>query len=60
LHVDGGLEHQENMSVVMGVKRFAIGTKVLSAEGTAVPLPEDTHHVPVAERKGMRELAKIG
>jgi hypothetical protein len=60
LHVDGGLEHQKNMGVVIGIKRFAIGTKALSTEGKLVPLPDDTHHMPVAERKGMRKFAKIG
>ena len=48
------------MRIVVGVKRFAIRAKVFSAEGTTVPLSENTHHVPVAKRKAMREVTKIG
>ena len=57
LHVHGGLEHKEYMSVVVRVDFFAIRTKVLSAERTAVPLSNDTHHVPIAKGKCMLEIA---
>ena len=59
LHVDGSLENKEDMSIVMGVERFAVRAKVFSAEGTAVPLSDDTRHVPVAKRKAMREVTKV-
>jgi hypothetical protein len=59
-HVDGGLEHKENMSVIVGVERFAIRAKILGAEGAAVPLSDNAHHVPVAKRKAMSKVAKIG
>jgi hypothetical protein len=60
LHVDRGLEHQEHVSVIVRVEFFAIRTKVLGAEGAAVPLPCNTHHVSVAKSEGMGKVAKIG
>ena len=59
MHVDGGFKHEENMRIVVSVDGFAICTKVLSAEGTAVPLSDDALHVPVTECKGMRKIPKI-
>jgi len=47
------------MRIVVSVDGFAICTKVLSAEGTAVPLSDDALHVPVTECKGMRKIPKI-
>jgi len=60
LHVDGSLENKEDMSIVVGVERFAVRAKVFGAEGTAVPFSDDTQHVPVAKRKAMREVTKKG
>ena len=60
LHLDGGLEHKENVSVIVGVERFAFPAKVLGAVGTAVPLSDNAYHVPVAKRKAMRKVTKIG
>jgi hypothetical protein len=60
LHVHRGLEHKERMSVIVGVESFAIPTKVLSAEGTAVPLPNDALHVPVAKSESVLKVAQIG
>jgi quinolinate synthase len=59
LHVYWGLEHKEDVSVVVGVEFLAIGAKVLSAEGTAVPLSDNAKQVPVAEREGMSKVAQI-
>jgi hypothetical protein len=59
LHVYGGLEHKEDVSVVVGVEFLAIGAKVLSAEGTSVPLSDNAEQVPVAKRKGMGKVAQI-
>ena len=59
LHVDGSLENKEDVSIVVGVERFAVRAKVFGAEGTTEPLSDNTHHVPVAKRKGMREVTKI-
>ena len=47
------------MSVIVGVEFFAIRAKVLSTEGTAVPLPDNVKQVPVAKREGMGEVAQI-
>jgi quinolinate synthase len=58
-HVYGGLEHKENVSVVVGVEFLAICAEVLSAEGTAVPLSDNAKQVPVAKRKGMGKVAQI-
>jgi hypothetical protein len=58
-HVYGGLEHKEDVSVVVGVEFLAIGTKVLSAKGTAVPLSDNAKQVPVAKREGMGKVAQI-
>jgi len=60
LHLDGSLENKEDMSIVVGVERFAVRAKVFSAEGTTVPLSDNTQHVPVAKREAMREVTKIG
>ena len=60
LHVDRSLENKEDMSVVVGVECFALRAKVFSAEGAAVPLSDDTRHVPVTKRKAMREVTKVG
>lgn len=57
LHVHGGLEHKEYMSVVVRVDFFAIRAKVFSAEGTAVPLSNDAHHVPIAKGECMLKIA---
>lgn len=57
LHVHGGLEHKEYMSVVVRVEFFAIRTKVLGAERTAVPLSINAHHVSVAKGKCMLKVA---
>jgi hypothetical protein len=59
LHVYGGLEHNEDVGVVVGVKFLAIGAKVLRAEGTAVPLSDNAKQVPVAKREGMGKVAQI-
>jgi len=59
LHVYWSLEHKENVSVIVGVEFFAIRAKVLSTEGTAVPLPDNVKQVPVAKREGMGEVAQI-
>jgi hypothetical protein len=58
LHVDGSLENKEDMSIVVGVERFAVGAKVFGAKGTTVPLSDNTQQVPVAKRKAMREVTK--
>jgi len=58
-HVYGGLEHEEDVSVVVGVELLAIGAKVLSAEGTAVPLSDNAKQVPVAKRECMGKVAQI-
>jgi hypothetical protein len=58
-HVYGCLEHKEYVSVVVGVEFLAIGAKVLSAEGTAVPLSDNAKQVPVAKREGMGKVAQI-
>jgi hypothetical protein len=47
------------MGVIVGVESFAIRTKILSAEGTAVPLPNDAQHVPVAKSESMLKIAQI-
>lgn len=60
LHLDWGLEHKENMGTVVGVYHFTVCTKVLGAVGTAIPLSDNAHHVPVAERKLMCKVTKIG
>ena len=57
LHVHGGLEHKEYMSVVVRVDFFAIRAKVFSAEGTAVPFSNDAHHVPIAKGECMLKIA---
>jgi hypothetical protein len=59
LHVYWGLEHKEDVSVVVGVEFLAFGTKVLSAKGTAVPLSDNAKQVPVAKREGMGKVAQI-
>ncbi len=59
LHIDGRLEHDEKVSAIVGVEHLAICAKVLGTERTAVPLPDDTPHMPVAESKGMCEVTKI-
>ena len=59
-HIDGCLEHKESVSVIVGVEGFAFRAKIFSAEGTAVPLSDDAYHVPVAKRKAMRQVTKIG
>jgi hypothetical protein len=60
LHFDGGLEHKENVGVIVGVECFAFRAKVLGAVGTSVPLSDDAYHVPIAKRKGMRKVTKVG
>ena len=60
MHIDGGLEHKEDVGVIVGVERFAFRTKVFGAESTAVPLSNNTYHVPVAKREAMRQVTKIG
>ena len=57
LHVHWGLEHQEYMSIVVCVEFFTIRTKVLGAEGTTVPLSNNTHHVSVAKGECMLKVA---
>ena len=59
LHIDGSLEHEESVSAVVGVEHLTIRAKVLGTERTAVPLSNDTSHMPVAEGKCMCEVAKI-
>jgi hypothetical protein len=59
LHIDGSLEHEERVSVIVGVELLAICAKVLGTERTAVPFADDTPHMPVAESKGMCEVTKI-
>jgi quinolinate synthase len=59
LHVYGALEHNEDVSVIVGVEFLAFGAKVLSAEGTAVPLSDNAKQVPVAKRERMGKVAQI-
>ena len=59
LHIDGSLEHEESVSAIVGVELLAICAKVLGTEHTAVPLANDTPHMPVAKSKGMCEVTKI-
>jgi hypothetical protein len=59
LHIDGSLEHDENVRAVVRVEHLTIRAEVLRTERTAVPLSDDTAHMPVAERKGMCEITKI-
>jgi len=59
LHNDGSLEYEEKVSAIVGVEHLAVCAKVLGTECTAVPLANDTPHMPVAERKGMCEVTKI-
>ena len=59
LHIDGSLEHDENVRAVVRVHHLTICAEVLGTERTAVPLSNDTPHMPVAERKGMCEVTKI-
>src|SRR6266702_2356722 len=59
LHIDGRLEHEEKVSAIVGVEHLAICAKVLGTERTAVPLADDTSHMPVAESKGMCEVTEI-
>ena len=63
LHIDGSLEHEESVSAVVGkvvgIDHFTILTKVFGTEYTAVPLSNDTVHIPVAEGKFMCEVTKI-
>ena len=59
LHIDGSLEHEESVSAVVGVEHLTIRAKVLGTERTAIPLSNDSSHVPVAEGKRMCEIAKI-
>lgn len=59
LHVYGALEHNEDVSVVVGVEFLAFGAKVLSTERTAIPLSDNTKQVPVAKREGMGKVAQI-
>ena len=49
--VYAALEHNEDVSVVVGVEFLAIRAKVLSAERTAVPLSDNPNQVPVAKRE---------
>ena len=59
LHIDGSLEHEESVSAVVGVEHLTIRAEVLGTERTAVPLSDDTPHMPVAEGKCMCEVTKI-
>jgi hypothetical protein len=59
LHINGSLEHDENMRAVVRVEHLAIRAEVLRTERTAVPFTDDTPHMPVAERKGMCEVTEI-
>jgi len=43
----------------VGVEFLAFGAKVLSAEGTAVPLSDNAKQVPVAKRERMGKVAQI-
>jgi hypothetical protein len=47
-------------AIVVSVECFAISTKFLGAEGTAIPLSDNANHVQVAKRSGMHQPAKIG
>jgi hypothetical protein len=47
------------VSVVVGVEFLAVGAKVLSTEGTAVPLSDYAKQVPVAKRECMRKVTQI-
>ena len=58
-HVHGGLEHKEDVSIVVGVEFLTIGAKVLSAERTAIPLSDYPKQVPVAKRKGVGKVPQI-
>jgi hypothetical protein len=59
IHIDGGLEDEEDVSVVVGVEFLAIGAKVLGAEGAAVPLSDNAKQMPVAKREGMGKVTQI-
>jgi hypothetical protein len=60
LHVDGSLEHEEYVGAIVCVDFFTIRTKVLGAEGAAVPFSGNAHHVPVTKGEGMYKVVKIG
>jgi quinolinate synthase len=59
LRVYRGLEHKGDVGVVVGVEFLALGAKVLSAEGTAVPLSDNAKQVSVAKREGMGKVTQI-
>ena len=48
------------MSSVVGVLRLTICAKVLRAECTTIPLPNDTPRMRIAEGKAMLEFTEIG
>ncbi len=58
LHIDGRFEHEENVSVIVGVEYLANCGKILGAESTVVPLADDVLHMAVAERKIMWKVTK--
>jgi hypothetical protein len=61
LHVDGGFEHKENMSAVVGVERFALCAKIFCTVDTAVPLSgKARRHMSVATHRAVRKATKIG
>ena len=54
--IDWGLENKESMRFIVRIDRLTIGAEVLRAVCTAVPLPNDLAHVPIAKRKCMCEV----
>ena len=57
--IDRSLEHEESMTSVVGVERLTICAKVLRAECTTVPLPNDAPRMRIAEDKAMLEFTEI-
>ena len=58
--IDRGLENKESMCFIVRIDRLTIGAEVLRAVCTAVPLPNDLAHVPIAKRKRMCQVTEIG
>ena len=58
--INWGLEYEEHVRFIVGVDRLTIGAKVVRAVRTAVPLPNDLAHVPIAKRERMCKVTEIG
>jgi hypothetical protein len=57
--IDRSLEYKESMSFVVNVDLLTVGAEVHGAVCTAVPLPNDLPHVPVAKCKGMCKIMQV-